>query len=81
MYFSHITPRRLATLAVATAALLLPSAAQAASAPTLEVDVADRAISVESADHLGRGPLRLHMTGESLNDNRTVFPSWSSSAT
>ena len=71
-HFSHMTPRRLATLAVATAALIIPSAAHAASPPTVEVDVADRAIAVQGADDLGRGPVRLHFSGESLDDTRTV---------
>jgi hypothetical protein len=53
-------------------ALLVPSAAQAASAPTVEVDVADHSITVEGADQLGRGPVRLHLSGESLDDTRTI---------
>jgi hypothetical protein len=68
----HITPRRLATLAVASAALLVPSAAYAASAPTVDVDVADHAITVVGAEQIGRGPVRVHMSGESLSDTRTV---------
>ena len=71
-HFSHMTPRRLATFALATAALLVPPAAQAVSAPTVEVDVADRSITVAGADQLGRGPVRLHLSGESLDDTRTI---------
>jgi hypothetical protein len=69
---SHITLRRLAIAAVAAAALVVPATAQAASAPTLEVDVADRAIRVDTADDLGRGPLRLHISGDALSDTRTI---------
>jgi hypothetical protein len=71
-HFSHITPRRLATLAVATAALIIPSTAHAESASTVEVDVADRAITMRGTDDLGRGPVRLQLSGEGLRDTRTV---------
>ena len=44
---SHISPRRLAAIASVAAALLAPAAAHAdQSAPTVEVDVADQAITI-----------------------------------
>jgi len=70
---SPISPRRLATLAALAAALLVPATAHAGqSAPTVEVGVADGAITVAGADHLRPGPVRLHLSGEALGEPRTV---------
>ena len=70
---SPISRRRLATLAALAATLLVPAAAHAGqSAPTVEVGVADGAITVAGAGHLRPGPVRLHLSGEALSEPRTV---------
>ena len=70
---SPIPLRRLAVLFSATAALLVPATAHAAQpAPTLEVGVADNAITVDGVEQLRPGPVRLHLSGEALTETRTI---------
>jgi len=70
---SHISPRRLAAIASVAAALLAPAAAHAdQSAPTVEVDVADQAITIAGAQRLHPGAIRLHLSGDALSEPRTV---------
>ena len=65
--------RRLAALAVAAAALAVPTTATAAlEAPTVEVDVGEAAITIAGTERLDRGPIRLQLSGDTLSGARTV---------
>ena len=65
--------RRVAALAGAAAAFAVPTSAHAApAAPTVTVEVSDRAIEIAGADRLRRGPVRLHLSGDRLSGARTI---------
>ena len=70
---SPVSPGRLAAVAALAAALLVPATAGAAtSAPTVEVAVGDHAITLAGAGHVRPGPVRLHLSGDSLGEPRTI---------
>lgn len=69
----YMKRRRVLASAVAAATLLVPSAAAAhTAAPSVDVVVRDSSIDVKGADDLGRGPVRLRLSGAALDGARTV---------
>jgi hypothetical protein len=69
----HIRFRRgLPALALAAAAFAVPTSAHASTVPTVNIDMRDQGIAVSGAEDLGRGPVRLHLSGETLTGSRTV---------
>lgn len=68
----HTTLRRIAAAAALAAAFAVPAAAQAADAPSVDVEVGARTIQVAGAEDLGRGPVRLSISGDTLDGARTV---------
>jgi hypothetical protein len=69
----HMRRHRGLAFAVAAATLLVPATAAAhAAAPSVDVIVRDSRIDVKGADDLGRGPVRLRLSGAALDGARTV---------
>ena len=68
----HINLRRLSAVAAVAAGFAVPASAGASEAPTVHVEVREASITVNGADGLGRGPVRLRLSGETLSGSRTV---------